>query len=381
MFIHSARKAIIKNLSNIPGWRTRRSLVIFESDDWGTIRTSSIDAVNRLRAKGIDFKTLDALRYSYNDTLASVEDLSALFDVLTSVKDSNNSPAVFTAISLVANPDFEAIRNSGFHQYFYEPFTETLKRFSGCEGSFELWKQGISLGLFFPQFHGREHLNIISWMHALKNGHLETLDVFNEGMWGYVNEFYDGRKINYQEAFNIHDPAEIYFLEDVLKDGLNLFEKLFGYRAKLFVAPNGPLPNILEKSLADNGISFISQSKIQQEPLGYGKTRRVFHYMGMKNRRNQIYLTRNCFFEPGSDSKYDWVDSCLFDIERAFKWRKPAIISTHRVNYIGSLNIENRKKGLNLLKMLLQRIKSRWPEVEFLSSDKLGSIILEDKQG
>lgn len=376
MLAYSAKAIILKNLSNIPGWRTRSRIVVFESDDWGTLRTSSTEAVDRLSSKGIDFKSLDALRYSYNDTLASEEDLSALFEVLLSVRDLKNNPVVFTAVSLVANPDFDAIRNSEFKQYHYEPFTDTLKKLPGCEGSFELWKQGIKEGIFIPQFHGREHLNIISWMHALKNNHPEAMDVFNERMWGYVNTFYDRRMINYQEAFNIHDPAEILFLDTVLKDGLNLFEKLFGYRAKLFVAPNGPFPNILEKSLADNGILFISQPKIQQEPIGYGKTRRVFHYLGMRNKLNQLYLTRNCFFEPGSNSKSDWVNSCLFDIEMAFRWHKPAIISTHRANYIGGLNIENRKRGLESLRMLLQGIKSRWPDVEFLSSDQLGSLML-----
>lgn len=379
MVKHLTKTVILKNLSNIPGWRTNRNIVIFESDDWGSIRTSSIEAVNRLSAKGIDFKSLDALRYSFNDSLASSEDLSALFDVLSSVKDCNNNPAVFTAVSLVANPDFDRIRKNGFRQYYYEPFTETLKRYPGCEGSFELWKQGISTGIFIPQFHGREHLNITAWMNALSTGHTETLEVFNEGMWGYVNSFYDQRKINYQEAFNIHDPLEIPFLEDVLTDGLNLFEKLFGFRAKLFVAPNGPFPNKLENSLALNGISFITQSKIQNEVLGHGKTRKVFRYLGMKNKWGQIYLTRNCFFEPGSPARTDWVGSCINEIESAFRWHKPAIISSHRVNYIGTLNINNRQKSLMQLDELLIRIKNRWPDVEFMSSDQLGSLILDSK--
>jgi hypothetical protein len=379
MYLQTTKAAILKNLSNIPGWRTKRKIVVFESDDWGTIRTSSVEAVDRLIEKKIDFISLDAQRYSYNDSLATTEDLSALFEVLTSVKDCNNHSAVFTALSLVANPDFHAIRESGFNQYFYEPFTDTLKRFPGCEGSFEFWKQGINSGIFIPQFHGREHLNIITWMHALKHSHRETLDVFNEGMWGYVNTFYDGRNINYQEAFNIHDPAEIPFLEEVLKDGLNLFGNLFGYRAKLFVAPNGPFPNILEKSLALNGITLISQSKVQNEPLGYGKTRKVIHYLGMKNNWNQIYLTRNSFFEPGSTLKSDWVGSCLKDIELAFRWNKPAIISSHRVNYIGSLNINNRQNSLKQLRELLIRTRALWPEVEFMSSDKLGDLITESR--
>jgi hypothetical protein len=375
----SFKASVLKNLSNIPGWRTKRHLVVFESDDWGSIRTTSINAVERLNAKGIDFKSLDAFRYSYNDTLATAVDLEALFDVLLSVKDFNNHPAVFTAVSLVANPDFIKISNSGFHKYYFEPFTETLKRFHGCENSFELWKQGIGEGIFIPQFHGREHLNITTWMHALKNKQSETLEVFNEGMWGYVNSFYDGRKINYQEAFNFHDPHEIPILETVIEEGLRLFEDLFGYRAKLFVAPNGPFPNKLEKTLALNGITFISQPKIQYEPVGYGKTRWIFHFLGQMNKYGQVYLTRNCFFEPGSEKKTDWVASCLNDIKLAFRWHKPAIISTHRVNYTGSLNIKNRQNGLKQLGELLTGIIKHWPDIEFISSDQLGSLILDNK--
>jgi hypothetical protein len=302
-----------------------------------------------------------------------------LFDVLLSITDSNNKPAVFTAVSLVANPDFEKIRNNSFEQYYYEPFTVTLSRSTECWHSFKLWKEGIKAGIFIPQFHGREHLNITAWMHALRNNHTETVMVFNEGMWGYVNKFYNGRRINYQEAFNIHEPGEVNFLEDILRDGLNLFEDLFGYRAKLFVAPNGPFPNSLEKSLAESGVLFITQAKIQNEPLGYGKNRRVFHYLGMRNNWGQIYLTRNCFFEPGSTEKIDWVDSCLHEIDIAFKWHKPAIICSHRVNYIGKLNIHNRQNGLKQLKELLTGIKNRWPDLEFMSSDQLGSLILSSK--
>jgi hypothetical protein len=379
MGIALASRKLLRSLANIPGWQTKRHIVVFESDDWGSIRTTSVEAVNRLVAKGIDFLSLDAPRFSYNDTLASAEDLSALFDTLSAVRDKNNHAAIFTAVSLVANPDFEAIKRSGYQKYYYEPFPETLKRYRGCEGSFELWKQGIRAGIFVPQFHGREHLNITAWLHALSHRHAETLEVFNEGMWGYVNKFHDGRRINYQEAFNIHEPDEINVLEEVLVEGLNIFESLFGYRAKLFVAPNGPFPNKLEKCLAENGISFITQAKIQKEPLGYGKTRNQFHYIGMRNKLNQIYITRNCFFEPGSNLKTDWVGSCLNEIETAFKWYKPAIISTHRVNYIGSLNIGNRQNSLRQLQELLLKIKNRWADVEFISSDQLGSLILESK--
>jgi hypothetical protein len=86
-------------------------------------------------------------------------------------------------------------------------------------------------------------------------------------------------------------------------------------------------------------------------------------------------ITRNCFFEPSDNKKKDWVNSCLYDITLAFKWHKPAVISSHRVNYIGALYKANRDNGLSQLKRLMMEIIKRWPDVEFLTSDSLGENI------
>lgn len=91
-----------------------------------------------------------------------------------------------------------------------------------------------------------------------------------------------------------------------------------------------------------------------------------------------MYLTRNCFFEPNSEEfpkERDWVSSCLKEIEVAFNCRKPATISSHRVNYMGSINPENRERGLKKLDNLLVQIIKKWPEVEFITSMELGDII------
>jgi len=71
----------------------------------------------------------------------------------------------------------------------------------------------------------------------------------------------------------------------------------------------------------------------------------------------------------------DWVNSCLNDIDMAFRWNKPAIISSHRVNYIGALDPGNRENGLSQLKQLLKEVVSRWPDVEFMTSAELGDLI------
>lgn len=223
-----------------------------------------------------------------------------------------------------------------------------------------------------PQFHGREHLNIAPWMRALQNGDKEALLAFEYGLWGYNNIHPLG--LMFQAAFDLELASDLKVQELAISSGLILFEKLFGYKADFFVPPNGPFNNNLEKVAAKGGIKYMSASKIQNEVLGEGKTRKKIHYLGQKNQHNQRYITRNCFFEP-SDTTKDWVTSCLADIENAFQWKKPAVISSHRVNYIGGLNENNRKQGLEQLSILLTSIIKKWPEVEFMTSSELGELI------
>jgi hypothetical protein len=118
------------------------------------------------------------------------------------------------------------------------------------------------------------------------------------------------------------------------------------------------------------------------EPLGNNTYKKHFRYIGKKNKWGQVFLTRNCFFEPSSwehSRNKDWVNDCLKEIEIAFKCFKPATISSHRVNYVGSLHPENRENGLKKLDLLLKEIIKRWPSVEFMTSEELGDLITKSK--
>jgi len=86
-------------------------------------------------------------------------------------------------------------------------------------------------------------------------------------------------------------------------------------------------------------------------------------------------LVRNASFEVAENPDKDWVGSCLKEVSSAFSYRKPAIISTHRVNFMGGLNSNNRSNTLTLFKRLLLELKKKWPEIEFMSSDQLGQLI------
>ena len=120
-FLKTAKNHFI----NIPGWKTERKIVVFESDDWGMQRMPSKKAYENLLAKGYP---VDKSIYNQFDTLESNEDIEALMDVLSSVKDMNNNPAIFTLNNILTNPDFRKILSSKYEEYHYELFTETLNK-------------------------------------------------------------------------------------------------------------------------------------------------------------------------------------------------------------------------------------------------------------
>ena len=366
---------VSRNLSNLIGKRIKGKVVVFESDDWGSIRMPSKESFSRLEEAGLDLRSADAERFNLNDTLGTSEDLVKLFEVLSRHKDGFGNYAVFTPITIVANPIFDKIKESGFKEYYYEPFTTTLIKYKDCEQSFKLWKQGIENKLFLPQMHGREHLNVTAWIDALQAGDKFTMLAFTEGMWGFVPPKYP--YVDYQAAFLFSDKKELEYQKTVIIDGLELFEKIFGYKAEYFVPPNGPFNNSLNRVLVEQGIRYRSTSKFQIEPIGNGKTKKVLHYLGQKDSSGITYITRNCFFEPNQYHK-DWIDSCLFDIKVAFNLNKPAIISSHRTNYIGALYPENRDNGIRQLDLLLKAIMKSWPDVRFMTTPEIGKLINEN---
>ena len=376
MYKGGLKSALRVNVSNIPGWRTKRHIVVIESDDWGSIRMSSLENFNRMLKAGMP---VDKSHYNLYDALECNDDLVALMETLSKFKDVTGRPPVFTGVNVVANPDFEKIKQNGFSEYIYEPYTQTCKRYDNHEKVYELWKEAIAKRLIVPIFHGREHLNAQFWLRALQMGDKSTLLGFENEVTGMPG--IKGEKLpDFQAAFDIDTKADLPYQKEVIKTGLDLFEQLYGYRSKYFVPTNGPFNNSLEKDLFDAGIRYINTGKKQREPLGEGQYRINTRYLGTKNQYGQIYLTRNCFFEPAATgfevpANYDWINYCLKEIEIAFRWHKPATISSHRVNYIGYLHPENRENGLRQLKELLSRMLKRWPDIEFMTSAELGDII------
>ena len=367
-FRRHLRKTLGTHITNLPGWRTNRKIVVIESDDWGSIRMPSKQVYDNLSKAGIP---VEKSHYNRFDSLESNADLERLYEVLAGFKDKNGNHPAFTGVCVVANPDFEKIQESGFKEYFYEPFSETLNRYPAHDRVLDLWKKGADKRIFVPQFHGREHLNVQRWMRDLQVGNPHTMLAFENQLWGITSILIPR---GYQPAFEPDVPEDISYHASVLDTGIEMFKNLMGYTPEFFVPPNGPFNHGLMPVVARKGIKYIMLDKWQKEPLGNEIHKNRFHYLGKKNKQDIMCLSRNASFEPSSNS-LDWVDKCLSDIAMAFRMKKPATISTHRVNYIGFLEPVNRDRSLKLLKDLLNRILKKWPDVEFMTSPELGAII------
>lgn len=375
------KQKITRHLSNIPGWRTKRKIVVIESDDWGSVRIRDKEAYKALKNKGLN---VDRIHYDSVESLENNKDLEMLFELLQSFKDKNGKHPVFTPMCIMGNPGFEKIKASDYQEYFFQPLHETIAEYPQSNRILELWRKGVELNIFVPEIHGREHFNVRRYMRILqshegKEGLRYALEHHSAGPSAYKGVNYP----NYLGALQPELKEEIFELHNYIIQAGKLFKQYMEYQPSVFIAPNAEEPKELESSLSQIGVQYLTRSKKRVYPLGDGKFAKEWNFIGKKNELGQLIINRNAFFEPVcfGEQKHikDWVATCLKEIEIAFRWKKPAVISSHRVNYVGSIKPENREKGLKELNRLLTQILKKWPDVEFMTSSELGKIIRQTK--
>jgi hypothetical protein len=368
--IQKFRLALTRNIINSLGFKTNRKIVVFESDDWGSIRIPSLGIQKILVEKRII--SLDDA-FSKYDALESETDLNELFNVLLAYKDKNGRPPQITANCVVANPNFERIKAFNFNEYFYEDITQTFARYPEHSRSFSLWHKGISENVFFPQYHGREHLNVDLWLKRLQAKDPIFIEAFNYQVFAANPNVIFAKGDNIMAALDYNTEIEKKNKVAVLSDGYKLFSSLMGYNSKSFIAPCYIWDSNLEEELHKMGVRYIQGSKFQNIPnLNLNHYTKKFHYTSQRNKFGQNYFVRNALFEPALNSRLDWVAECLKSINNAFMWKRPAIVGTHRLNFIGYLHPKNREDNLRMFNTLLDEITKKWPDVEFLNSSELG---------
>ena len=359
-------------LKNLPGWSTNRKIVVFISDDWGDLRIRNEDDYNQLLGKEIPVDKSPHTKYG---CLADHNDLNSLYEVLTGVKDKNGRNAVFTPFTILANPDFEKIRNDNFSNYYYKVFTDTIKEYQDGLKTLDAWDVGQKENLFKPEFHGRDHLNIPLWLKFLRAGNKKLHFAFDHH-YAYLK--IPEMPVNPFFTFYYEQSEEWDFLNRSLHDGVALFKNTFGYAPLVFNPPNGMFHRSFYGTLSTLGVNTIQASHFRKEPNGKGGITKKYYYFGKHSAEGIMHYISNCAFEPVADS-YKGIGDTLLQIKMAFAAEKPALINTHRVNYVGGRSIIIRDNSLKELESLLQKIKTLWNDVELYSAGEFDEILNTSK--
>jgi hypothetical protein len=357
-------------------FRTTGKIVVFESDDWGLNGIVSRQIYDELAAAG----SIDPADRFNKCGRESVEDLALLYETLAGFSDHTGRPPAFTANFVMANPDFDSIASSDFREYSWIAIDDSIRR-PHQAALLAKYHEGMERGLFRPQYHGRDHISAENWLRALREGDPAAHAGFRRQVPMTRDSRYLENEYTESAAGRIA-PLPEETLREKIRVGSALFGRAFGMRSLTSIAPFYLWSDDVERLLREQGTRCMQAGSHRLFPGGDhdSPADRRQGQLGERGPAGLAYLVRDCQFEPSRDGE-SAVDRCLSEIGCAFLRGLPAVIDTHRVNYVGAVDRPARDRNLQGLGKLIRRILQCFPRVRFATSDELaGSLIPDDRE-
>ena len=309
-------------------------VVILESDDWGPGPPGHADALHRL------------------------------LQVLATHRDDVGRPAVLTANMVLSVPDGPAIVSGGFRGYARRELDVDFPEL------FAAMREGRAAGTFFPQLHGREHLNPEALLRRARNGDVplrSLLEIPGWSDWEALDSPLQGHFVDGSELPTRTMAADQQRV--MVAEGVRLFARAFGESPASAVAPCYLWNDDTEEAWAAAGVRYIQTAGYRCIGRGadgaYIQSPKWIH-AGSVNHQGQRYLVRNVMYEPADG--HGW-EAAWREVRRRFREAQPAVISTHRYNYTRP---ESQEQALRGLGELLDRVCRRYPRVRFAASPEWG---------
>lgn len=307
-------------------YRFSRPLVVFQSDDWGLLGIRDKEGFDKIAARG---PAKPEHPYLADYGAETPEDLSALYSVLGSHRDSIGRPSVFVFNFVMTNVDFERVKKDAFKALHLKPISEGLPRPWEQSKVLHSYLKGMESGLLYPALHGLTHFNAAS-VEALLQEDTPRGEIMRELFEIGTPYSYDLTPwVGYEFKVHPEGPVGGRWLSyagqrEAIKSAALLFKQAFGFSPATACAPGYRANADTYRAWAAEGI-LVAQS-------GPGHDSPPFIA-----RHGLLYLHRNVELEPAISPELSNVKGAVDKAVQCVQAGLPVIVSTHSVNYHSSL--------------------------------------------
>jgi hypothetical protein len=234
-------------------------------------------------------------------------------------------------------------------------------------------RNGIEAGVFFAQLHGMEHFwppalltasktdkAVMAWLDRSLESPTEDLPSPLQSRWVDASVL-PARRLT------------MVAVQQAVREEVDTFRDIFGSAPFVAVPPTFVWNENVENAWAEVGVGVIvtpgSRFETRDEkgrPAGRGAP----IYNGQSGEKNIIYLVRDAYFEPSLGHTAMQALSALLSKTRL---GRPTLFETHRFNFLGTE--EEKKQALAELERLLRMAVENYPDLAFLSSGTLATIL------
>lgn len=311
-------------------------VAIIESDDWGAGSLDQVAALQRLHK------------------------------ILSAVHDQTHHAPVMTLGVVLGVADTEAIRQAGGDSYH-----RLTLRAPGQAAILDELRVGIDAGVFAPQLHGLEHYWPAALMRAAR--HDARIQAWLGEKTPHTEALPDALQSRWIDAAELPSRA---LTADAVATAVNeessLFQTLFHQPPRVAVPNTFVWTADVERAWAASGVRFVvtpgtryTARDAQGRLLGDKRTLRN----AQQGAAGITYLVRDVYFEPARGHVPHKV---VADIRVRAALGRPALIESHRANYLGSQAAASFSALHELLRLMVEHL----PRVRFISTQALGEAML-----
>lgn len=324
----------------------RLKAVVLESDDWGLCAWAPDREAWTALADTPAFRSRAGRRYG-GSTLESTADVKALADLLLDHRGGDGLPPVWQANTVMANPDYPRLSAAS-----RDPSSLPLVELPGMPGRWTrpgLWdevRRATDAGVWWVELHGLHHLPESAWLAALRRGDGDARRALEQ----------ESPVCAAVEASGEYDPSEPsdHRRRD-LERAVARFRTLTGRVPRSFCPPDYRWDESLEAEAERLGVTTF-QGKAEQAGSPFPQLRRLLIGLRWPHVRGaRFYMPPRTAFEPcgpGEGRTSAAIETALRCARGAWKRARPAVLSSHRLNYV-HLDPEWSKRGRDALHELL----------------------------